>query len=258
MTEREVRCLTCNHEWVSKAAKPRCSRCDSRNVEDVKIEATPPPPSPSPQSGTDYSKVFTAFDEGKNLIDVIKQGLCNPDRAEDLWNKYEEFKNKVLKIEGRPLLEARVEELAQKVEEFGEYLEVLSDLSNRGEEIKEKCDYYGDGFCYEISWNEEPKGDFVLESIEEDGRWFIDPSVKYCALCPMNTNSHPGLEGDLGNLKSTIRNLRTDMSDLKRGVKSLEFKFSVFRSNICPNCRQPALALLKRCRSCGAYWEKSL
>lgn len=113
MIERRVRCLSCNHEWTSKVANPRCSECGSRDVEDVRVEATIPPP--PLQVETDYSKVFTAFDEGKTLIDVVKQGLCEPDKALELWNKYEEFKNKVLEIEGRPILEERVADLMKHI-----------------------------------------------------------------------------------------------------------------------------------------------
>lgn len=34
MLRREVKCVDCNHTWVSKVEKPRCSRCGSRNIED--------------------------------------------------------------------------------------------------------------------------------------------------------------------------------------------------------------------------------
>jgi hypothetical protein len=187
MVERKVRCLNCNREWLSKAAKPRCSRCDSRNVEDVRIEATPPSPSPSPQNGTDYSKVFTAFDEGKTLIDVVKQDLCDPDKALELWNKYEEFKKKTLEIEGRPLLEERVDELENQLSDLQNDLQKLSNVSSAREK--------------------------------------------------KNTSTHNTMFG------------------VMRGIQD---ELSALRSNICPNCRQPAVALLVRCRNCGAQWEKPL
>jgi hypothetical protein len=213
MVERKVRCLNCNREWLSKAAKPRCSRCDSRNVEDVSVETTPPPPPAPPQSGTDYSKVFTAFDEGKSLIDVIKQDLCDPDKALELWNKYEEFKKKTLEIEGRPLLEEKVEEFEDRLAQVEEDLDEILSITNSGEGVKESCEHYRRGYCRRVYWEEKPNVAFSLRKREEDGKWYVDPSPIYCALCTGNTISTLELDilvtammDDLSKLKGILMN----------------------------------------------------
>jgi len=213
MIERTVRCLTCNREWVSKVANPRCSKCGSRNVEDVSVETPSPPPPPQAQSGTEYSTVFTAFDEGKNLIDVVKQGLCDPDKALELWNKYEEFKNKVLEIEGRPLLEEKVEEFEDRLAQVEEELDEILSITNRGEGVKGNCKHYRGGYCRRVYWEEEPNVAFSLRKRKEYEKWYVDPKTIYCALCTGSTISTLELDelvtammDDLSKLKGILMN----------------------------------------------------
>lgn len=225
MVKRGVRCIDCSYEWTSKVANPRCSKCGSRDVEEVKDTTTPPP-----QGDADYSKVFSAFDDGTTLIEVVKQGFCDPDTAKELWNKYEELKEMSLEAEERPKLEIRIEDFEERLSEIEKFLQVIPSL---GKWVKEGCEHYQDGYCHGIHWNKEPKGTFVLSSMEENGEWHIDPHVRYCALCPENTISNTVSQKDIGKLRSELSSLRVN--------------------NICPTCGQPAVVLSARCTSCGAH-----
>jgi len=191
-----VRCIDCSYEWTSKVDNPRCSKCGSRNVEEVKDTTIA-----QPRGEADYSKVFSAFDDGTTLIEVVKQGFCDPDTAEELWNKYEKLKEKTLEVKERPKLEIRIEELEERLSEIEEVLQVIPDL---GKWVKEDCEHYQDGYCRGIEWNKEQKGTFVLRSIEEDGKWLIDPNERYCALCPLNTNSNTVSQKDIDKLRSEL------------------------------------------------------
>ena len=237
MVERTVRCLTCNREWLSKAAKPRCSKCGSRNVEGLSGETLPYSPPPPALSGTDYSKVFTAFDEGKTLIDVVKQSLCDPDKALELWNKYEEFKNKTLEITGKLILEERVDDLEGRLATAEKELEKILKITNRGFWVKENCKHYRGGYCRRVYWEEEPKVAFSLRSQEENGKWYIDPSTIYCALCPGNTISTLELD-------ELVTIMAGDLLKLK--------------DKKCPHCGQLGAVLLAQCRFCNATFHKRL
>lgn len=199
--------------------------------------------SPSP-SEPDYSKIFSAFDEDKSLIDVVKQGLCDPDKAVELWNKYEELKDKTLEIKEKPRLEERIGELEEKLAAMERNLDLILDITNHGNWVKENCEHYKDGYCRGIYWNLKPKKSFFLKSIEEEGKWYIDPDVRNCALCPKNTNSNFAS-------KEKIENLELHISLLKGNIAYL-------KNNICPYCKQPAVVLLARCQYCGAGLEKRL
>jgi hypothetical protein len=222
MVKRRVRCTGCNHVWTSKVDNPRCSKCGSRNVEEVNNTILS-----SPHGEADYAKIFSAFDDGKNLIEVVKQGLCDPDTALELWNKYEELKEKTLEIKEKPKLGERIDELEERVKDF---LKVIRDITNYGDWIKENCEHYQDGYCRGKYWNEEQNRVFILESMEENGKWYINPDVRYCALCPMNTVSNIISQED-------IKDLREEISSTKE--------------NICPNCGQPGIVLLAMCENCG-------
>jgi len=230
MENRGVRCIDCSYEWTSKVDNPRCSKCGSRNVEEVKDTTIA-----QPRGEADYSKVFSAFDDGTTLIEVVKQGFCDPDTAEELWNKYEKLKEKTLEVKERPKLEIRIEDFEERLSKVEKFLRVISSL---GKWVKEDCEHYQDGYCRGIQWNREPKGAFVLKSMEENGEWLIDPHVRYCALCPLNTISNTVSQEDIGDLRSELSSLRV--------------------KNKCPACGKPAVVLSGRCKSCGAPIEVNL
>jgi len=196
MVKRGMRCIDCGHEWTSKVANPRCSKCGSRNVEEVKDTTIS-----QPRGEADSSKIFSAFDDGKTLIEVVKQGLCDPDTAEELWNKYEKLKEMSLEVKERPKLEIRIEDLEERLSQVEEDLQVIP---APGKWVKENCEHYQDGYCCGIKWNIEPKWTFVLRSIEEDGKWHIDPHVRYCALCPKNTISNTVSQKDIDKLRREL------------------------------------------------------
>ena len=229
MVKRGMRCIDCGYEWTSKADNPRCSECGSRNVEEVKDTTIS-----QPQGEADSSKIFSAFDGGTTLIEVVKQGLCDPDTAEELWNKYEKLKEMSLEVKERPKLEIRIEDLEERLSKVEEDLQVIPSI---GKWVKEDCEHYRDGYCRGLYWNIEPKGAFVLRSIEEDGKWHIDPNVRYCALCPLNTLSNTVSQKDIDKLRRELSPLLV---------------------NICPTCGKPAVVLSARCKSCGAHIEKNL
>jgi len=231
MVKRGVRCIDCRYEWTSKVDNPRCSKCGSRNVEEVKDTTIA-----QPRGEVDYAKVFSAFDDGMTLVEVVKQGLCDPDSVEELWNKYKKLREKPLEAEERPKLEIRIEELEERLSEVeGNLVEIL-EITNHGKWVKEDCEHYQDGYCRVIYRAEEPKGTFVLRHIEKDGKWLIDPNERYCALCPLNT------------ISNTVS--QKDIDKLRRKLSSSRVK--------CPACGQPAVVLSAKCKSCGAPLEKNL
>lgn len=232
MVKRGMRCIDCGYEWTSKADNPRCSKCGSRNVEEVKDTTIS-----QPQGEADSSKIFSAFDGGTTLIEVVKQGLCDPDTAEELWNKYEKLKEMSLEVKERPKLEIRIEDLEERLSKVEGNLAEILEVTTLGKWVKEDCEHYRDGYCRVIYWDEEQKGTFVLRSIEEDGKWHIDPNERHCALCPKNTISNTVSQKD-------IDKLRRELSSLK--------------VNICPTCGKPAVVLSAKCTSCGAPVDVNL
>ena len=191
-----MRCIDCRYEWTSKVDNPRCSKCGSRNVEEVKDTTIS-----QPHGEADPSKIFSAFDDGKTLIEVVKQGLCDPDTAEELWNKYEKLKEKTLEVKERPKLEIRIEDFEERLSKVEKFLQVIH---CPGKWVKEDCEHYQDGYCRGISWDLEPKRTFVLRHIEKDGKWLIDPNERYCALCPLNTISNTVSQEDIDKLRSEL------------------------------------------------------
>jgi len=231
MVKRGMRCIDCGYEWTSKADNPRCSKCGSRNVEEVKDTTIS-----QPRGEADSSKIFSAFDGGTTLIEVVKQGLCDPDTAEELWNKYEKLKEMSLEVKERPKLEIRIEDLEERLSKVEKVLQVIP---APGKWVKENCEHYQDGYCRGLYGDEEPKGTFVLGSIEEDGKWLIDPHERYCALCPLNTNSNTVSQKDIDKLRR----------ELSSGLRV---------KNKCPICGKPAVVLSAKCTSCGAPAEVTL
>jgi hypothetical protein len=242
LIERQVKCVACGHQWASKVDSPRCSKCGSRYVEEVMdiptVENVGSEPTLPPSPGeVDHSKIFTAFDEGKSLIDLVKRGLCNPDEALESWNEYEELKKKTLEITGEPILEERVDDLEGRLATAEKELEGILNVTNRGSWVKENCKHYREGYCRRVYWEEEPKVAFILRSGEENGKWYIDPSAIYCALCTGNTIST--LELDV-----LVNMMAEDLFNLK--------------DNKYPHCGQLGVVLLAQCRFCGATVHKIL
>ena len=152
-----------------------------------------------------YSKVFNAFDEGKNLIEVVKGGLCSPTEVEEFWNKYNELKIKtrkdteLQKLQKEPTLIKELNERICKLEEaintlegvvYGEIRELI--LKPRPEFIKTDCKHYKEGFCKGFSWKSKPEVDengLFRKAIQIKDKWYVDPDPRYCALCPKNTLS---------------------------------------------------------------------
>jgi hypothetical protein len=229
MIERMVKCLTCDHEWLSKADKPRCSRCDSRNVEDLKIEPAVEdirdemvqPPSPDELN---FSKIYIALEEGKTPIDLVKLGLCNPDEALNTWDEYEEIKKKTFEIEGRPILEDRVDELENQISNLDADLQHLS----------------------------------VISSAREGNNSNTIETIK---------NQISNLQNDLSNLQNDFQRLLNTSNDREKKntgdhkdifiiLSVLDQEISALHSNICPKCGQNDVVVFARCRNCGVNLER--
>jgi chaperonin cofactor prefoldin len=222
MMGRKVKCLTCNHEWVSKADKPRCSRCDSRNVEDVRIEPAVEDIrdgmiQPHPLGALNFSKIYIGLEEGKTPIDLVKLGLCNPDEALETWNEYEELKRKTLEIEGRPILEARVDELENQISDLDADMQHLSKISSAREE----------------------KNSNTIETLK---------------------NQISNLQTDLQRLSKTSNDCEksntVDHDSIFYIIGTLEKRIYGFHSNKCPKCGQQAVVVFARCRNCGVNLER--
>ena len=222
MIERMVRCLTCNHEWLSKADTPRCSLCGSRNVENAMIEPAVEdirdevvqPPSPGELN---FSQIYSALEDGKTPIDLVKLGLCNPDEALKTWDEYEEIKKKTFEIEGRPILEDRVDELENQISALDADLQHLSVISSA----------------------REGKNSNTIETIK---------------------NQISNLQNDFQRLLNTSNDHEkkntADHDDMFYIMGALEKSINKFHSNKCPKCGQKAVVVFARCRNCGVNLEK--
>ena len=121
---------------MSKAEAPRCSRCGTREVEEVKATTTTPTtistiPSP-PSPILDYAKIFTAFDEGKDMVEVVKEGLCNPNDAIEMWNMYKKLKSNTLDIRNAEdfrgqilMVDERIRNIEKALKNSVERIEIL-------------------------------------------------------------------------------------------------------------------------------------
>jgi hypothetical protein len=220
--EREVKCVTCNHQWTSKVDNPRCSKCGSRDVEDVRIEPAVEdirdemvqPPSPGELN---FSKIYIALEEGKTPIDLVKLGLCNPDEALETWNEYEELKTKTLEITGESILEERVIYLVDQIWGLEDGLQRLSEISTAREE----------------------KNSNTIDILK---------------------NQISNLQTDVQRLLNTSndreKKYTVDQNDMLLIIDGLEKRVYELHSNICPNCGQQAVVVFARCRNCGSNLER--
>ena len=157
-----------------------------------------------------YSEVFTAFDHRKSLIEVVKDGLCSPIEAEELWRRYNDLKMKALEVKEiqnsiqQPTLITQHERMIKDIEkEITHIKQRLDDLTNimmdsvfplilkeRPKWMKTNCKHYKDEICKGINLNKEPEECmFHLKTTKIKDKWYIDPDPRVCALCPMNTLS---------------------------------------------------------------------
>lgn len=162
-------------------------------------------------SGVDYAKIFSMFDDGKSPIEVVKQGICDPDKTKLLWDKYTELKK--IDIEEFKQGAETAKSIKAEIEESKIKLIVLRDNIAESESIYKECerrlsDYQKDFMNYELL-----KADYERKQTEIE-EWKRDKE----AIRDLKEEIEE-LKKEKEDLSNNITFMRVQHKDIKKALK---------------------------------------